>query len=609
MKRVVALVLAAVMVLSSINMLSWNLHVNSALADTIFSDADIQIGGYGGEIWEEPVKPGRPTAPVEDVWDGFFFVEVDEKEDKHEGMNSAQPEVRYAYINRDRYIYSDPERTQRLGIAAKKSAVRVTKVGWYANGDLYEILFDTHKTAGKKKWETGYFYTSHLDMLTEEEAEALDGIRTVNGAKITYVDFYYAEEEDRDVDREIEEPDGPYINDRSVNLRARADRDSVVYARLKKGTQVRVLGSRKGLDGNLWYKVSCKEGTGYVMASLVTNAGSVARLDAPKDEPKEEAQTETPAEIEIAAETETQAEIEVPAETEAPAETETPAATEEMVWTEETDVDGEAVELNMTKTPGREEDELMFIPGAMNALDAFVADDGSESILPTKPAETEDSAEQSGNPNQTAEAAEDGMLMAKVEISKPDEGEDNSVFTLDAENAPQDEEPAADETPDEPEETEEMDGEIVDLSGVENPGAPDINESNPDRKVTIDVSWDGDTLEYGDTVTMSMRLSGYEGLETSVFWQCDKGAGFETADEYSGLEAFDISLNEENAQWTWRAGVHARVAPMEDAPIDDEDGAQPAAEGNEETAALIQGIVKMKKNTFGEAEGDDEAAE
>ena len=58
MKRVVALVLAALMVLSSTNMLSWNLHVNSALADTIFSDADIQIGGYGGVIWEEPVGPG-----------------------------------------------------------------------------------------------------------------------------------------------------------------------------------------------------------------------------------------------------------------------------------------------------------------------------------------------------------------------------------------------------------------------------------------------------------------------------------------------------------------------------------------------------------------------
>lgn len=127
--------------------------------------------------------------------------------------------------------------------------------------------------------------------------------------------------------------------------------------------------------------------------------------------------------------------------------------------------------------------------------------------------------------------------------------------------------------------------------------------------MTIDVSWDGDTLEYGDTVTMSMRLSGYEGLETSVFWQCDKGAGFETADEYSGLEAFDISLNEENAQWTWRAGVHARVAPMEDAPVEEDDGVMPAAEGSEETAALIQSIVKMKKNTFGEAEGDDEAAE
>ena len=83
----------------------------------------------------------------------------------------------------------------------------------------------------------------------------------------------------------------------------------------------------------------------------------------------------------------------------------------------------------------------------------------------------------------------------------------------------------------------------------------DPDATNPDRSISITASWGEKALEYGDTVTLSAELSGYEGLEIEVFWQCDKGAGFEDCPDTVGQSSFQFVVDETNAAWIWRAGV------------------------------------------------------
>lgn len=62
----------------------------------------------------------------------------------------------------------------------------------------------------------------------------------------------------------------------------------------------------------------------------------------------------------------------------------------------------------------------------------------------------------------------------------------------------------------------------------------------------------------GSAVTLSMNLTGYEGAAYTMFWQCDKGAGWETV-EGANEASYTIVLDEENTQWLWRAGVEVEM--------------------------------------------------
>ena len=82
----------------------------------------------------------------------------------------------------------------------------------------------------------------------------------------------------------------------------------------------------------------------------------------------------------------------------------------------------------------------------------------------------------------------------------------------------------------------------------------DIDETNPDRRIDVYASWEGDELHLGDTVTLRMELIGYDGLACTVFWQCDRGEGFVDIGEPNQY-VFEFVVTDENQQWLWRAGV------------------------------------------------------
>ena len=89
----------------------------------------------------------------------------------------------------------------------------------------------------------------------------------------------------------------------------------------------------------------------------------------------------------------------------------------------------------------------------------------------------------------------------------------------------------------------------------------------------MDVAWDAETPELGSTATLTMNLIGYDGLTYTVFWQCDKGDGWETVHE--GTPSISFMVCEENVNWQWRAGVTITAAPEAPAETPAE---EPAAE-------------------------------
>ena len=553
MRKVCAVLLAALLLLQNTSMLS--LHMPAALADfatpgeASYDDSYVVWGG------EDEYSDSFDLPEEEFTGDLGEYEELDE--DKTDAI--------YAYIDRDMYLYKDKERDVKLGYAADRTAVLVKQIRTYANGGLYEAIFDTNKTAGNGKWETGYFYTANLDQLTDEEVERIDGIRIVGGEKVTYVRFYYMEEDDP------EKGDRPYINDNAVNLRRKPNKKADYITHLEEGTPVHVIGKTHDKAGNEWYKISCEQGTGFVMAKFVSGVGGAKTLEAePEDEETEE--TEVTEETANTEETETTEETE---ET-----TDIPAA---VTGDDEDDVFGETENTDETATDETVTDET--------ATDETATDETVTDETATDETETDETLIEE---TETDETATEETETTDETLTEATPGEATAEKTTTAKKPVKKQQEA---TPGEatPEDA------IIDLL--------DIDQTNPDRQVSIDVSWGEGKLVFGDTVTMSMQLSGYEGLEYSVFWQCDKGAGFETVAELDGAESFDLIVDEENAGWIWRAGVNAQVvrtdAMMTETEADDEF----AAEEGEEAAEPVEEIAKKEDDATGEAEGEDEAAE
>lgn len=86
-----------------------------------------------------------------------------------------------------------------------------------------------------------------------------------------------------------------------------------------------------------------------------------------------------------------------------------------------------------------------------------------------------------------------------------------------------------------------------------------VEETNPDRQVKVLASWENEKLAIGDALTLTAELTGYDGLSYTIFWQCDKGSGFEDIDIADGHASIQFVVDEENKLWRWRAGVSIDV--------------------------------------------------
>ena len=87
-----------------------------------------------------------------------------------------------------------------------------------------------------------------------------------------------------------------------------------------------------------------------------------------------------------------------------------------------------------------------------------------------------------------------------------------------------------------------------------------IDALYPNRNIQVTADWGERPIELGLEITLVANMSGYEGLDTQVFWQVNRGKGWETIDE-SGSLTYAFTLDEENCLWQWRAGV--AILPVE----------------------------------------------
>lgn len=86
-----------------------------------------------------------------------------------------------------------------------------------------------------------------------------------------------------------------------------------------------------------------------------------------------------------------------------------------------------------------------------------------------------------------------------------------------------------------------------------------IGSTNPDRQVNVVAFWENEKLAVGDMLTLTAQLTGYENLNYTIFWQCDKGSGYEDVEVATGHPSIQFMVDEENMLWRWRAGVNIDV--------------------------------------------------
>ncbi len=125
-------------------------------------------------------------------------------------------------------------------------------------------------------------------------------------------------------------------------------------------------------------------------------------------------------------------------------------------------------------------------------------------------------------------------------------------------------EPAAEPMPDSIEVLQEELGTQTDLTPVQEEDVQPqyslrevLESDHPDRSVQVNVTWDGDDLTMGTLVHLHAELTGYDGLNTSVFWEVDQGWGWKLYAE--NTEGVTFALDEENSYWQWRAGVTVQL--------------------------------------------------
>ena len=90
--------------------------------------------------------------------------------------------------------------------------------------------------------------------------------------------------------------------------------------------------------------------------------------------------------------------------------------------------------------------------------------------------------------------------------------------------------------------------------------------AEPVRTVSFTFAWEGETVQYGDVITLVPVLEGYDGVAYQLLWQYSTD-NVNWVDYAVGDASYVIS--EENVSWFWRLVVNIEGA---DAPVE-----QPAA--------------------------------
>ena len=78
-------------------------------------------------------------------------------------------------------------------------------------------------------------------------------------------------------------------------------------------------------------------------------------------------------------------------------------------------------------------------------------------------------------------------------------------------------------------------------------------ESSQMKKVTIFTSQRIST-EPGETITISSKLEGFDGLDVSYVWKVDKGNGFEIIEGANAPE-YSFTASQESLSWEWQLAV------------------------------------------------------
>ena len=530
-KRIIATLLALAFALGSTSALS-------ALAEATISEADPAPASQPQDVLSDTSGPIRideavtPGPDPEQTPDADQTPDTDQTPDADQTPDDAQtpgpddadpvtPEAPaetphfargYLYVDAGTIIYADAGREIHLGVMPARQIVYARCVGIYEHGCLYEIHFDTDRTAGTEQEQIGYFYTGRPQITSADEAV---GERIAEGiGLVPYADLYYEEQPEQTDGPEESADDAASTNTNSVNIRREPSRSSDIVAQLTQGTKVTILEAVTNAQGELWYKVTCEAGKGYIRADLIQTSEPEAPVEDEAPEAAETDDSET-SDIDTAdapeAADDTADEPEIPAQPpvilDADQAADADAAITKEGESDEEDVSfGDTAETDEVLEPAAEADEILETDETADIDEA---------------ADTDENADTDGTAdvNETADTDD-------TDAATPSEADADTDGTADP-----------DVTADEPEK-------LLD---------PDA--TNPDRSISITASWGEKALEYGDTVTLSAELSGYEGLEIEVFWQCDKGAGFEDCPDTVGQSSFQFVVDETNAAWIWRAGV------------------------------------------------------
>ena len=90
-----------------------------------------------------------------------------------------------------------------------------------------------------------------------------------------------------------------------------------------------------------------------------------------------------------------------------------------------------------------------------------------------------------------------------------------------------------------------------------------LDELNAERSIDVYATY-GDSIDFGDTITLIAVFNGYEGTSFDIQWQTNSGSGWEDVPGANG-QSFSFTMNESNYTNDWRvlANIHEVAIPLE----------------------------------------------